>query len=290
MSLRSIVSCLLALLCTKTATAQDIRDGADMATTGSGVFVTAQQAETLRIQGAVLLDTRGPADFLAGHAPGAVRVDWRDYSTPEQLGLLDSDADRLQQRIEALGVERERAVVVMGDWHLGWGEEGRIFWMLEVLGHSNVGIVEGGFRAWTAAGLQVSRAQSVPQTGAFPLAPRTGPLVSLEQLHDPSIAILDVRTRDEFEGATPHGSVRGGHLPGAQHLDWQAFFDDDGRLLPEEELERLLPEPEQRVVAYCTGGVRSGFAYAVMRALGRDNVGNYAGSWWEYAASGLPVE
>jgi len=266
------------------------QDEAAASSTGSGVFVTPQQAEVLRLEGAVFLDTRGAAGFTLGHAPGAVRVDWRDYSNPEQLGLLDSDADRLQTRIEALGVDSERPVVIMGAWHLGWGEEGRIFWMLEALGHNHVRIVEGGFSAWTAAGLEVSRAQSAPNPGNFPLAPRADPNASLDQLRDPSIVLLDVRTSAEFDGATPFDSVRGGHVPGARHLDWQALFDTDGRLLPREELERLLPDSSQPVVAYCTGGVRSGFAYAVMRALGRDNVANYAGSWWEYAASELPVE
>ncbi len=102
--------------------------------------------------------------------------------------------------------------------------------------------------------------------------------------------VLDVRTRAEYDGATPYGSVRGGHVPGAEHLEWTALFDEQGALRPRAELEALLPARGARVVAYCTGGVRSGFVYAVLRALGRDDVANYPGSWWEYAASDLPVE
>ena len=254
------------------------------------VFVTSQQADALRSGGAAVLDTRGERGFGEGHAPGAVRVDWRVFSDPEHLGSLDPDSDRLRQRVEALGVDRERPVVVMGDWQAGWGEEGRIFWMLDSLGHPDVHIVEGGHPAWVAAGLATSRDTTEPIVGSFPLQPVSSALAATAQLGDADTVLLDVRSREEFEGATPYGASRGGHVPGARHLYWRALFDADGALRPVSELEALLPGPRQRVVVYCTGGVRSGFVYAVLRALGRQNVANYAGSWWEYADSDLPVE
>lgn len=286
MSFRTIASCVLALLATRFA----VPDEVERPATGTGVFITPQQADALRAEGAVVLDTRGRLAFAVGHAPGAVRVDWRDFSDPDQLGRLDPDVDRLRQRIEALGVDGDRPIVVMGDWHRGWGEEGRIFWMLDSLGHPHVRIVEGGHRAWVGAGLEVTRSSTAPQPGSFEFSPRIDALASLEDLDHSDVTLLDVRERSEYDGATPYGASRGGHVPGAQHLDWRSVFDGDGRLLPVADLERLLPGPDQRVVAYCTGGVRSGFLYAVMRSLGRTNVANYAGSWWEYADSPLPAE
>ena len=44
-------------------------------------------------------------------------------------------------------------------------------------------------------------------------------------------------------------------------------------------------------IPYCTGGVRSGFVYMVMRWIGLSNPSNYDGSWWDWAAQpALPVE
>ena len=47
---------------------------------------------------------------------------------------------------------------------------------------------------------------------------------------------------------------------------------------------------DRPVVTYCTGGVRSAFVAAALTSAGYVDVRNYAGSWWEYAATELPVE
>jgi thiosulfate/3-mercaptopyruvate sulfurtransferase len=102
-----------------------------------------------------------------------------------------------------------------------------------------------------------------------------------------SVTLLDTRDRREFDGATPYGSAWGGRIPGARHVDWSDFIDGDG-LISRESARALLGPQDQPVVAYCTGGVRSGFVYAVARWAGYDDVANYAGSWWEYSAETEP--
>jgi thiosulfate/3-mercaptopyruvate sulfurtransferase len=93
--------------------------------------------------------------------------------------------------------------------------------------------------------------------------------------------------------------ARGGHIPGAVHLDWLRLVDESGRLRSPPDLLHALasvgvfePSREPReIIVYCTGGVRSAFAWAVLRALGYPAVRNYDGSFWEWAADrSLPVE
>ncbi|MEE8206758.1 MAG: rhodanese-like domain-containing protein, partial [Nitrospinaceae bacterium] len=96
------------------------------------------------------------------------------------------------------------------------------------------------------------------------------------------------------EGATPYGSPRGGHIPGAVHFDWREFFKSDGTMKPREALVTLLKSrdihPSQQIVVYCTGGVRSAMAYFVFRYLGY-TVRNYDGSWWDWSRNPkLPIE
>ena len=107
------------------------------------------------------------------------------------------------------------------------------------------------------------------------------------------ITIVDNRTRKEFDGATPYGSPRSGHIPDSIHIHWPEFFKADGTLKTLSALNSLLSKnsirPDQGVVVYCTGGVRSGMAYFVFRYLGFE-VRNYDGSWWDWSQSSLPVE
>ncbi|MEC8423779.1 MAG: rhodanese-like domain-containing protein, partial [Myxococcota bacterium] len=98
----------------------------------------------------------------------------------------------------------------------------------------------------------------------------------------------DTREQREFAGETPYRETRGGHLPGARHLWFKDLMTATGTLKNRGELRSLLTARsiplDQPVIAYCTGGVRSGFAYAVLRELGAPTPANYDGSMWEWSA------
>ena len=107
--------------------------------------------------------------------------------------------------------------------------------------------------------------------------------------NDQGWVVVDARATDAFNGWPLRGLSRGGHIPGARHLAWRDVLDAGASLRSPEELRVLFGPADTPVVTYCTGGVRSGFVYTVLRSLGRDRVANYAGSWWEYAASPHPI-
>ena len=73
----------------------------------------------------------------------------------------------------------------------------------------------------------------------------------------------------------------------------RSFFQADGTLKTLPALNSLLSQneirPNQEIIVYCTGGVRSGMAYFVFRYLGF-KVRNYDGSWWDWSRSSFPVE
>lgn len=256
----------------------------------SGVFVSPGEAAAAVDAGALLLDARPAANFLLGHPAGAVHVRWDEFSDPNTRGRLNPDLDALSTALAALGVRNDRTTVVIGGWDTQWGEEGRIYWMLRVLGAGEVAIVEGGFAAWQEAGFDTERGRSQPEAGQFTAALQDDPDATIDELNEFDV-ILDVRTVEEFDGETPYGAERGGHIPGAAHFEWTRVLNEDGRLLGADALrETLGVDAEARVVTYCTGGVRSAFVWAVLEHAGFEGAANYAGSWWEYAASGAPVE
>jgi thiosulfate/3-mercaptopyruvate sulfurtransferase len=98
------------------------------------------------------------------------------------------------------------------------------------------------------------------------------------------VALVDVRSRAEFEGAGGYPcDPRQGHIAGAVHLDlneiYAAVADPAGvlGLLAEHDI----PE-DRRIVAYCHSGQRSEIAASLLRQAGLDAV-NYAGSWHEWS-------
>lgn len=251
---------------------------------------------------ATLLDARDVLAYRAGHIPGAVHASWTAYVDGMLSGKLIDDTPAIQASLRASGVRDDKPVVVYGDWNDGWGEEGRLFWMLEYLGHTDVHVLAGGMPRWRAVkGTAQTMAPDVTP-GDFTVAVRPSlrasaqdVLAVVEGRAPGSVLILDTRALEEFDGATPYGAARGGHVPGARHFYWKEVFQTTGQLRAPHDIDAQLTslgmEADTIVISYCTGGVRSGFMYLILRWIGHAAARNYDGSWWEWAADqSLPVE
>jgi rhodanese-related sulfurtransferase len=87
---------------------------------------------------------------------------------------------------------------------------------------------------------------------------------------DPSIAILDVREKDEWDE---------GHLPGATHLP-RGFL--------EVRVEKAVDDRAKPVIVYCAGGTRSAYAAKTLQDMGYTNVVSMAGGYGEWKNGGMP--
>jgi thiosulfate/3-mercaptopyruvate sulfurtransferase len=257
------------------------------------VFVEVAEATRLLDAGAAVLDTRSSSDWRAGHVRGSASIDWKDHREGIlRDGRLTADTQSLADALGKMGVDDHRPVLVMGAGKDGWGEEGRVFWMLDYLGHADVHIVDGGWPIWTSRGGAVTVDAAAPRPGQFTPRPDPTKRTTLQEVADGlggSAVFWDTREQREYDGQTPYLEPRGGHLPGAKHLWFHDLMRADGTLRERRELRTALASQgltiDATVIPYCTGGVRSGFAYAVLRELGSTSVSNYDGSMWEWSAA-----
>ena len=249
------------------------------------------EAQALIAGGALVLDARSQQLRWWAPVAGAVPVQWHAFTEAEapRQGRLLADEALLSRQLRELGVRAGVPVVVLGDPVRGWAEDGRVVWMLRALGHRHAVVVDGGLPALLAAGLPEIAPPSLP--GDFTVARRAELEITAEELRarmgQPDLVILDAREPREYAGQSPYGESRGGHIPGARSLPHRSLLAEDGTLLPPGELRARLAElgigPGTEVVAYCTGGVRSGWVTTVLNDLGF-RARNYAGSMWEWAA------
>ncbi len=250
--------------------------------------VDVRGAASMVARGAVVLDARDPAAFARGHLPGAQAYAWqRMTGTGAQRGRIRADLQSIADAFAVLGVDGSRPVLVYGAADAGWGEEGHAAWLLALLGHPDVGVLDGGFHTWRAAGRPVVTATTVVRPTGWIVRPREELRASAEHVRV-ARQVLDVRTAVEFGGATPFGEARGGHVPGAVHLDWRSVLDENGRVLSATRLNRALVDvgvdPREEIIACCSSGVRSAFVTVALLSRGVTRVRNYDGSMIEWAS------
>jgi len=174
----------------------------------------------------------------------------------------------------------------------------RAFWFLEYLGHPNVSVLDGGFKAWKRASLPVTTDVVPPVPSTWHGTPDASRLATWQQVRDrlgrPETAIVDTRSDEEYFGEAVRAK-RGGAVPGAVHLEWTNNLDADGRYKPARDLRAMYAAqgitPDREVVTYCQGGYRAAHSYLALRLLGFPNVRNYTGSWKEWGdREDLPIE
>ncbi len=271
----------------------------------NSVSISVEQLRSLAKEKTVLIDTRSKWKYFLGHIPGALNLpDWRDFTQKVNgvSGMLIEDKEFVADQLRALGIDKEKTIVLYGDPADKWRTDGRFFWMFERFGFTSATVLTGGLETWKEKGGDVERGKpdSVTPSAITAAEIQLNPQVTADstwihrQLQSGHIAIIDNRTKKEYDGATPYGSMRGGHIPKAIHIPWEEFFTDAGVLKEKKTLLTMLQAkgiaPEKEVVVYCTGGVRSGMAYFAFRSLGF-KVRNYDGSWWDWSKNPeLPVE
>lgn len=274
-----------------------------------GFLVAEDAALFIGHEGVVMIDARPAEAYRKGHVPGALLLEWTELKDPDGgflTGKLDEDRDHLAALLGAKGIGTADWAIVLGDPLVHWGEDGRIAWTLTMLGAPKVSVVDGGWAAWTAAGLPTQKGRVELPPAEFVPAPREELLARRKRVEEYSaraqkqwdFVLVDVRSSDEYRGAPDapnYGAMRRGHIPGAVNLPWQVLLNEEGRLRTPEQLERtLIPlgiRPDAHVITYCTGGVRSAHTWWVLHSMGYPDVRNYAGSWWEWSVDRkLPIE
>jgi thiosulfate/3-mercaptopyruvate sulfurtransferase len=226
--------------------------------------------------------------YARGHIPGAVHVDPRFLvgGIPPAAGLLP-DVERLEALFGRIGYRPDQQIVACDDEGGGWA--GRFIWTLDMIGHGDWLYLNGGMQGWLDAGFELLGVPEEPTPTRPELRLHDGPRATAEHimahLGDRDTVIWDARSRDEYEGRKI-AAARGGHIPGAVHLDWLDLMDPARALRLREDLEDLLGSRgitrDKRVITHCQTHHRSGLSYMAARCLGFPHISAYDGSWSDW--------
>jgi thiosulfate/3-mercaptopyruvate sulfurtransferase len=264
--------------------------------------VTEQTADVLitvpELAGAMgsftLLDVRwrlgGPPGrelYGAGHIPGAAFVDLDgDLAAPPGAGgrhPLPATAD-FETAMRRAGVRDDRPVVVYDDADAT--AAARAWWLLRYFGHPSVRVLDGGFRAWSAAGRPVAppAPEQAGVSGDFTARPGHLGLLDADAAAGRARTglLLDARAGERYRGEVEQVDPVAGHIPGAVSAPTSENVNPDGTFKPAADLAArfaaLGAVAGRPVAAYCGSGVTAAHEVLALTQAGIP-ADLYVGSW-----------
>ncbi|GAB2706633.1 thiosulfate/3-mercaptopyruvate sulfurtransferase [Microbacterium marinum] len=270
-----------------------------------GHLISVDDIDVARASGRTvrLLDVRWRLDvpegrpaYVAGHLPGAVYVDLeRELASPghPELGRHPLPSlDELRTAVQRWGVNGGDLVVAYDD------NDGvaaaRAWWLLRRRG-VDIRVLDGGLRAWIAAGLPLQTGDVAVEPGDAVIGDDDPGVISLPDVARlPQHGVLvDVRSPDQYRGRAATLDPIGGHIPGAVNVPAVTHMRPDGRLRAPSEIASALAahgiRPGVTVAVYCGSAVASTHSALAFELAGVD-AKIYTGSWSQWSrTSGRPV-
>ena len=238
---------------------------------------------------------KGEAQYREGHIPGAryVSLD-ADLSGPK-TGTTGRhplpDPAVAAATFGRLGIGPDTQVVIY-DADAG-SFAARAWWMLRWLGHAKVAVLDGGFAAWTRAGLPVSTANESWAAASFTprvdAAARVAVGEVLPHVQQAGHVLVDARAADRFRGQNETLDPVAGHIPGAVNRFFQANLTADKTFKTPEALRAewsavVGGASPADVVMYCGSGVTACHNLLALEHAGLSGARLFAGSWSEWCA------
>lgn len=238
----------------------------------------------------------GRMAYFEGHIPGAVYADLEmnlsgpvtESGTGGRHPLPEPEV--LAEWLGEQGIGGDSWVVCYD----AGGEQGyfatRAWWLLRWLGHSRVAVLDGGLKAWQAAGGELTTEEPQPTPATFTPAVQSDMVATAEDVAalPASTLLIDSRAPERYRGDTEPMDKKAGHIPGAVNRPWTAAMMAESRFAgAQAQAERLGADAEQATVTYCGSGV-SATPNLLARELAGVPLGAqnrlYAGSWSDWVS------
>jgi thiosulfate/3-mercaptopyruvate sulfurtransferase len=251
-------------------------------------------SQRLGLDNIVVLDLRtaiaksGKDDYLKAHIPGAI---WSNYpgawrTTRNEVPGVIPSVEKLEAYLSELGVTEGKTVVLVpaGKGSTDFGVATRIYWTLKYLGHEDVSILNGGWKAWAEAGLATDAGDVTPESDLFIADIQDNLLIetaAVESLVGSQTVLIDGRPGAQYQGKQKHSAAaRFGRIPGAMSLDQNLFYNPQSERLKDlPGLKASVPSaltPDAAIVSYCNTGHWAATNWFVLHEiLGYSNVTLY---------------
>ncbi|MEH6416947.1 sulfurtransferase [Pseudomonas sp. CGJS7] len=227
--------------------------------------------------------------YRQAHIPGARYADLdRDLSDHRKTSGGRHpwpDAADFTATLGRWGITPQHQVVVY-DAADGALAASRLWFLLRVLGHRRVAVLDGGWQRWSALALPVDAEIPQPTPTQYQAsfdARRLLDAQDVRALLDSGGLLIDARAGERFRGEVEPLDRVAGHVPGASNRAFAANLADGGfkpaGVLANEYAALLGDREVAQVAVMCGSGVTACHHLLAMAHAGFDGAALYTGSW-----------
>jgi len=259
-------------------------------------LISAQDLQIIIGKGTVVIDcrfnlmdkTQGITQYRQGHIPGAFYFDLdKDLSSSvQQHGGRHPlpDLERLQEKLRQAGISQHTTVIVYDDSRMAYAA--RAWWLLKYMGHADVRILNGGFKAWIAINGAQDRREPSAKNGNFKLNIQANWTRDRQAiLQNPALTLIDSREVRRYQGLEEPIDPIAGHIPNAVNYYWQDVTDEQGLIKPLEWHQQhwTAVKDKHELVVYCGSGVTACVNIFSLYLCGIE-AKLYPGSWSDWCS------
>jgi thiosulfate/3-mercaptopyruvate sulfurtransferase len=230
-------------------------------------------------------------DYFVGHVPNAVHLADSAMRFPfEGYPTQYPETFMISQILARAGVKKGDRVVLYSDADGVLGAT-MVAYLLERIGHSDIAIVDGGWRDYKAT---YKTAQDYPKYKAAPydVLDNRNVRASIDDVRTSigkEVKFIDARPPDVYRGEVKTW-VRNGHIPGAYSIPWKTLVEENNthKLKPVADLKAAFAakgfKESDDIIVYCGTSREASIEYVVLKHILKfPKVRLFEGSWAEYS-------
>jgi thiosulfate/3-mercaptopyruvate sulfurtransferase len=252
------------------------------------------------------------SEFEGGHIPGTVAA-WGYTDLHRASEREIPSKSEIESMLSQAGIANNDTIVLYGGFaNLA---AAMAFWVLNIYGHPDVRLLDGGRQKWLAEHRPLSTDIPSPEPTQYVAQKPDTKLRAERELVADAIGradcvLVDARPEDMYTGEYKAGTAHAGHIPTAinipatrildsqgEFLSWQTpTTNSDGTFKPVEELTLLFSamgiSPEKKVITYCLrGGLSTHMWFVLTKLLRYPHAIEYDRSWIEWGnLEDMPAE